>query len=110
MSTPDRPDIEEVREHAEFNAREGASGIGAGVVRSEYRNGQRGWECIVTDRQEWHYIEVIGSDLDAFPDLASEDIEQGIDRFAATLQSESRLYSLLQANPLHVDRTGQIND
>jgi hypothetical protein len=110
VSSPDRPDIEEVREHAEFNAREGTSEIGAGVVRTEYRDGAHVWECIVTDGQQWHYIEVIGSGLDAFPDLSTEDIEQGIDRFAATLPAEDRLYALLEANPLHVDRTGQITD
>jgi hypothetical protein len=110
MSTADRPDQEEVREHAEFNARRSASGIGAAVVRAEYRNGQHVWECVVTDVREWHYIEVIGTDLSGFEELESDDIEHGIDRFAGTLSSDYRLQALMNANPLHIDRTGHVTD
>jgi hypothetical protein len=110
MSTADRPDQDEVREHAEFNAGEGASGIGAAIVRAEYRNGQHVWECVVTDAREWHYIEVIGTDIGGFEELESDDIEQGIDRFAATLSPDYRLQALMNANPLHIDRSGRVSD
>jgi len=110
MSPADRPDTEEAREHAEFNLGEGASGIGAAVVRDEYRDGHRVWECMVTDGQEWHYIEVIGTGLGGFEELGTELIEQGVDRFAATLPSSNRLYELQNANPLHIDRSGQVTD
>ncbi|HTU84020.1 MAG TPA: hypothetical protein VMF57_00525 [Solirubrobacteraceae bacterium] len=110
MSTADRPDQADLREHAEYNARFSASGIGAAVVRDEYREGHRAWECVVTDREEWHYIEVIGSDLTGFEELGSEQIERGIDRFAATLRSSYRMQALLSANPLHIDRSGQVTD
>ncbi|HUA46213.1 MAG TPA: hypothetical protein VMA77_13370 [Solirubrobacteraceae bacterium] len=108
MSAADQPDLEDVREHAAFHAGHSTSGIGASVVRAEYRDGHYVWECMVTDGAEWHYIEVIGDE--ERPDLASEDIEQGIDRFAASLPSDNRLWELLNANPLHVDRSGQVRD
>jgi hypothetical protein len=110
MSTADRPDQADLREHAEFNARDSASGIGASVVRAEYRDGHHIWECMVTDRQEWHYIEVIGTDIVGFEELDPEEIERGIDRFAATLRSSYRFQALLNANPLHIDRGGQVTD
>jgi len=43
MSTADRPDQADLREHAEFNARDSASGLGASVVRAEYRDGHHVW-------------------------------------------------------------------
>lgn len=110
MPASDSPDIEEVREHAKFRARESASGIGAAVFRSEYRDGDHVWEAVVTDGREPHYIVVVGTGLGAHPDLSSEDIELGIDRFAASLPAADRLYALRNANPLHVDRTGQVGD
>jgi hypothetical protein len=108
MPAADRPDVEEVREHAAFHARNGTSGIGAAVVRAEYRDGHYLWECLVTNGAESHYIEVIGTPVR--PDLASEDIEQGIDSFAATLPSGDRLQELVNANPLHLDLSGQVTD
>lgn len=110
MSPADRPDLEDVREHAEFNAREGTSGIGAAVVRAEYRDEHHVWECMVSDGQEWHYIEVIGTDVVGFEELENDEIERGIDRFAATLSSSYRLNALLNANPLHINRAGQVTD
>jgi hypothetical protein len=110
MSAADRPDSQEVREHAAFNAGRGASGIGAAVVRAEYRDGHHLWECVVTDRQEWQYIEVIGTDIGGFEELDTEDIERGIDQFAATLSASYRMSALLNANPLHIDRSGHVTD
>jgi hypothetical protein len=45
-----------------------------------------------------------------FPDLSGEDVEEGIERFAATLLSENRIRQLLNANPLHIDRQGSVED
>jgi hypothetical protein len=96
--------------HAEFHARESPAGIGAAVTASRFENGQHIWDAIVTDGHEWHYIRVLGPDLGAYPQLASEDIEQSIERFAATLPEKYRLRHLLNANPLHVDRNGTVQD
>lgn len=96
--------------HAGFHARIGASGIGSAVVRSRYEDRGHRWDCVVTDAQEWHYIRVLGPALGPFPPLSTEDIESGIDRFAATLPSADRLRALLNANPLHIDRNGEISD
>jgi hypothetical protein len=101
---------EDYRAHAELHAREGTSGIGAAVVRSAYKAAEHIWDCIVSDRHEWHYIRVLGPDLGPYPNISTEDIEQGIDAFAATLPAEHRIRHLLEANPLHVDRTGVVSD
>jgi hypothetical protein len=106
----DRPDSEDVREHAEFNARASASGIGAAIERTEYRDGHHVWECVVSDGQEWHHIEVIGTDVVGFEELENDEIERGIDRFAATLSSAYRLTALQNANPLHINRAGQVTN
>jgi hypothetical protein len=108
--SPDRPTDEELRADAAFRAGQSGSGIGAAVVRSDYRDGEPFWECIVTDGKEWHFIEVIGVDLGAFPDVGTNEIEQGIERFAATLPDSYRLGELLGANPLHVDKRGTVTD
>jgi hypothetical protein len=52
---------------------------------------------------------VLGVDLGPSPDLAREDLEEGIERFAATLPDSFRLRALLSANPLHVDRSGTVS-
>jgi hypothetical protein len=108
--SPDRPTDEELRADAAFRAGQSGSGIGVAVVRSDYRDGEPFWECIVTDGKEWHFIEVIGVDLGAFPDVGTNEIEQGIERFAATLPDSYRLGELLGANPLHVDKRGTVTD
>jgi hypothetical protein len=108
--SPDHPSEDELREQAASAARESPSGIGAAVARSGYSQAGHVWECIVTDGAEWHFIEVIGVDLSPSPDLATTDIEQGIERFAATLPEPSRLHTLLGANPLHVDRSGTVTN
>ena len=98
------------KEHAEFHARESPTGIGAAVVRTFLEGGQRVWECVVTDAREWHYVRVVGVDLPPFPNISSERIEEGIERFAATLPAVQRLRHLLNANPLHIDADGTVSD
>jgi hypothetical protein len=102
--------IEEHIDHATFHARESAAGIGAAVVRSYFEDGEHVWDCIVTDGDEWHYIRVIGVDLGPFPTLPPENIEEGIARFAANLPADYRLRAVLNANPLHVNRQGEVTD
>jgi hypothetical protein len=108
--SPDRPSEDELRAEAAFRAPRNAAGIGVAVTRSDYADGEHVWECIVSDGAEWHFIRVLGVDLSPSPDLSSEDIEQGIERFAATLPQPGRLNALLNANPLHVDRNGTVGD
>jgi hypothetical protein len=108
--SPDRPSEDELRAHAAFDAERSASGIGAAVAHSGHSDGHHFWECIVTDGKEWHFIRVLGLDLGGSPGLASHDIEQGIERFAATLPHSYRLRALLNANPLHVDRSGTVGN
>jgi hypothetical protein len=115
MTTPGKPNhvrspIEEYRAHAEFHARESPVGIGAAVTDSRFEDGQHIWDCIVTDGREWHYIRVRGVDLGPYPNLSSEDVEHGIERFAATLPAPDRIRHLLNANPLHIDRDGNVRD
>jgi hypothetical protein len=98
------------RAHAEFHARESATGIGAAVVESSTDGGQHVWVCIVTDGQEWHYVRVVGVDLPPFPNISGEEVEEGIERFAATLPAQDRLRHLLNANPLHIDADGTVSD
>jgi hypothetical protein len=108
--SPDHPSEEELRAQAAFAARQSPSGIGAAVTRSGYSEAGHFWECLVSDGDEWHFIEVIGVDLSPSPDLSTEDIQRGIERFAATLPESHRLHTLLGANPLHVDRSGTVRD
>jgi hypothetical protein len=102
--------VDEALAHGEFQARAGVSGIGSAVVRSGYEAGGHFWDCVVTDGRQWHYIRVLGPDLGPFAALSNEDIEAGIDRFAATLPPANRMRALLNANLLHVDRDGEISD
>jgi hypothetical protein len=108
--SPDVPSEDELRAHAAFNARQSTSGIGAAVARFDRSQSGHSWECIVSDADEWHFIRVLGVDLGSTPDLDSEDIERGIERYAATLPESHRLGALLNANPLHVDRNGTVSD
>jgi hypothetical protein len=107
---PRRPSEDELRAHAAFEAGRSASGIGAAVARSGYNDGEHSWECIVSDGKEWRLIRVLGVDLGRSPGLASEDIERGIEQFAATLPESYRLSALLNGNPLHIDRSGTVSD
>ena len=106
MTHPDP--IDEYLAHAEFHARENQAGLGAAVVSSAYKDGTRIWNCVVSDGGEWHYSRVESTELGPFPNISSEDIEEGIIRFAATLPADDRVRLLLNANPLHVDRTGAV--
>lgn len=105
-STPTR----DFRAHAEFHARESPSGIGAAVIHSTSENDEHVWECIVTDGHEWHYVRVVGVDLPPFPSISTEQVEQGIERFAATLPARDRIRHLLNANPLHIRADGTVSD
>ncbi|MBV8219141.1 MAG: hypothetical protein JO325_11805 [Solirubrobacterales bacterium] len=108
--SPDRLSEDDLRAHAAFEAGRNASGIGAAVSQSGYSHGEHFWDCIVSDGQEWHFIRVLGVDLDPTADLPTEQIEQGIERFAAALPEPDRLRALLNANPLHVDRSGLVGN
>jgi hypothetical protein len=109
-ASPDAPAEDELRAHAAFHARQSASGIGAAVARFDRSDSGHYWECIVSDGEDWHFIRVLGVDLGSTPDLANEDIERGIEAYAATLPESYRLSALLNANPLHVDRSGRVSD
>jgi hypothetical protein len=98
------------RAHAEFHASDSPTGIGAAVVRSHFEDGAHVWDCIVTDGNEWHYVRVVGTDLGPFPNISAEDIEQGIERFAATLPAPDRIRHVINANPLHIDCNGRVSD
>jgi hypothetical protein len=70
------------------------------------RAGHRSWDCTAGDPDEWHYLQVIGVDLEPFAGLPPEDIEVGIERFGATLPAADRLRRLINFNPLRIDRHG----
>jgi hypothetical protein len=115
MTAHDAPDhvrspIEEYRAHAEFHARESPIGFGAAVTNSTFEDGRHIWDCIVTDGREWHYVRVLGVDVGPYPNLSSEDVERAIERFAVTLPAQDRIRHILNANPLHIDRVGNVRD
>jgi hypothetical protein len=101
---------EEHLDHLAFRAHFSDTGIGAAVVTARYRAGHRSWNCIVGGPDEWHYLLVIGVDLGPFAGLPPEDIEDGIERFGATLPAAYRLRRLINCNPLHIDRHGTVGD
>ena len=102
--------LSDFRAHAEFHARESPTGIGAAVVESSIKAGEHVWECIVTDGRAWHYVRVLAVGLPAFPNISSEQVEEGIERLAATLPTRDRIRHLLNANPLHIDRDATVSD
>jgi hypothetical protein len=93
-----------------FRAAESASGIGAVVLAARFENGEHFWDCIVGAGDEWHYVRVISTELGPFNNVAPEEVEEGIERFAATLPADHRLYHLLNASPLHMDAHGNVSD
>jgi hypothetical protein len=105
-----RPPTADTLSHAEFHLREDGMGVGAAVVRSSFEHGERVWDVIVRDAQEWHYVRVLGSDLGPFPNISTENIEQEIERFAASLPAAQRLRQLLNASPLHIGRDRRVRD
>ena len=96
--------------HARFHAREHPAGVGASVVRATFEDGERVWDCVVSDDREWHYMRVIGTDLGPFENLPSEEVEEGVMRFAQELPATYRIRHLLNGNPLHIDSTGAVTD
>ncbi len=105
----DQPSDDDLRAHAAFAAQRSPAGIGAAVERSGYSDGGHFWECIISDGTQWHFIRVLGVDLPPAPGLGTDDIEHGIEAFAATLPGLDRIDALLNANPLHVDRSGTVS-
>ena len=85
-------------------------GVGAAVVRSSFEHGERVWDVIVRDADECRYVRVLGSNLGPFSSISTENIEQGIERFAATLPAQQRLRQLVNASPLHISRDGTVRD
>jgi len=45
-----------------------------------------------------------------FPNISAEDVEHGIERFAATLPARDRIRHVLNANPMHIDSDGMVSD
>jgi hypothetical protein len=95
---------------AESRARKSPAGVGAAVLSSTFVDGAHRWESVVSDGGEWHYVTVVGTDVGVHPDISSQAVERGIERFAATLPAEGRLRALLNANPLHIDSAGVVRD
>lgn len=93
-----------------FRARCSDAGIGAVVVTAKYQAGHRCWDCIVGDPDEWRYLQVFGVGLGQFAGVPPEDIEDGIERFAATMAVADRLRGLINVCPLHIDRQGTVGD
>jgi hypothetical protein len=44
------------------------------------------WDCIVSDGREWHYVRVLGPDLDPCPNLSAADDAAAVKRLAVTLR------------------------
>jgi hypothetical protein len=109
-SEPERSDDRESTEYyltaAKARAAQSPSGIGAAVVRSE--PGARGhtWQCVVTDGNEWHYVEVMGPEAGFSADIPDEDIETTVERFAEGLPEDYRLGGVVNASPLQFTPDG----
>lgn len=103
-------EIEVQLTHAVERACESESRIGAAVVRSGFTDETHFWHCVATDGGEWHYVHVLGVGVGPFPNLTPEAIEEGIERFAATLPRAYRIRHLINADPLHVDGSGSVGD
>jgi hypothetical protein len=102
--------VEIYRAHAEFHLRADGVSVGAAVMRSTYEPGAHVWDCIVSDQREWHYIRVLSEELGPFPSVSPEAVEHGVERFASTLPSPYRIRHLVNANPLHIDSRGTVDD
>lgn len=107
MSAP-RP-LDGYLSHAIFRAAHSPAGIGAATVESLIGN-EHTWDCIVTDGSEWHYVRVLGRGVGPFPNVSAEDVEESLERFAASLPEDGRLRHLVNLNPLHIDRERRIDD
>jgi hypothetical protein len=95
---------------AKSRASRSGSGIGASVVSAAFDDRGHVRECIVTDGREWHYVEVIGADASLSADVPPEVIETAVERFAETLPEDYRLGGVVNANPLHLTRAGEVVD
>jgi hypothetical protein len=99
------------REHAAFRARHSASGIGAAVVdfSTDHQSGQHRWSCLVSDGRAFRYVEARSADLGPWERLPPSVVADAIERFAATLPEQHRLYHLVKSNPLHLTRNGVVH-
>ena len=104
------PRVKDHLDHLAFRARGSDTGIGVAVVTAKSTAGHRSWDCIAGDLDEWHYLQVIGVDLGPFAGLPPEVIEDGIERFGASLPANDRLHQLINFSPLHIDRHGTVDD
>ena len=104
----DHPSEDELRAQVAYRAQRNGSGIGAAVTRASRAGEDHVWECVIGDGRQWHYIRVAGTQLGAFPSVVNEDIEQGVEQFAATLPASDRLQALLNHSPLHIDANGTV--
>jgi hypothetical protein len=105
-----RPRAADYLPHAEFRARERPSGIGCALLHSGFQDGRRVRECIVTDGDEWHYVTLLATGGVPYPNVSAEDVEQAVERFAASLPASFRIRHLINASPLHVDGDGHVFD
>ncbi len=100
------------RGHAAFRARHSASGIGAAVVefRFDAEREEQQWWCVVSDGDQYRYLEVCSRELGPWQRLSPTVVEGAIERFARTRPAHHRLYHLVSAGPLHLssDGTAQI--
>jgi hypothetical protein len=106
----DRAPVADGVGHAAFHARGNPSGIGAAVVEYAFEDGRHVWNTVVSDGREWRYVRVLGEQLAPFQKIPPAELERGIERFAETLPADYPLQRLLDANPLHVDRDGNVSD
>jgi hypothetical protein len=104
----DRDPVEYYVESAKSRAAESGIGVGVAVVRSGYKDGHHLWECIVSDGNEWHYLDVVGEGLGQFEEFSPERIERGVEQFAAAEPAENRLQAVRNANPLHINEAAQV--
>ena len=96
------------RGHAAFRARHSQSGIGAAVVefRFDAERDEHQWWCVVSDGDQYRYLEVCSRELGPWQRLSPTVVEEAIERFARTLPDHHRLYHLVSAGPLHLSRDG----
>ena len=96
------------REHAAFRAQHNPSRIGAAVVEFRYDSDrdEHQWWCVVSDGDEYRYVEARTGELGPWQRLPPTVVEDAIERFAQFVPEHHRLYHLVTANPLRLSRDG----